>query len=135
MNSSIITGCLSSSPIPLLSEASPPNLQVIVTHFVLPSHEWALYFPTSFLILGLARPGMKSGLSRTSSRAFAYSFPHALSYFSKGGFLCLPSLSSMKPAFLHCGAHSFLPMLPLRCPSLPRQGAVLAHLDSHLTNW
>ena len=41
----------------------------------------------------------------------------------------MPSLSSLEPAFLHCGVHSFFPMLPLRS-SLSRQGAALAHFDS-----
>ena len=55
-----ITGCLSSSPIPLLlSEASLPSLQVILTHFTLSSHERALRLPTFFLVSGLARLGVK----------------------------------------------------------------------------
>ena len=42
-----ITGCLSSSPIPLLlSEASSPSLRVTLTHFTLLSNERALHFPT-----------------------------------------------------------------------------------------
>ena len=45
-----ITGCLSSSPIPLLlSEASLPPLRVTLTHFTLFSYEWAFRLPTSFL--------------------------------------------------------------------------------------
>ena len=41
----------------------------------------------------------------------------------------MPSLSSLEPVFLHCGVHSFFPMLLLRS-SLSRPGAALAHLDS-----
>ena len=41
----------------------------------------------------------------------------------------MPSLSSLKSAFLHCEGHSFFPMLQLRS-TLSRQGAALAHLDS-----
>ena len=53
-----ITGCLSSSPIPLLlSEASLPPLRVTLTHFTLSSYERALCLPTSFPISGLARLG------------------------------------------------------------------------------
>ena len=55
-----ITGCLSSSPIPLLlSEASLPPLRVTLTHFTLLSYERALRLPTSFLISYLARLGVK----------------------------------------------------------------------------
>ena len=55
-----ITGCLSSSPIPLLlSEASLPPLRVTLTHFTLSSYEPALRLPTSFSISGLARLGMR----------------------------------------------------------------------------
>ena len=40
-------------------------------------------------------------------------------------------LSSLEPTLLYSGVHPFLPMLPFRSPSFSRQGAVLAHLDSH----
>ena len=43
----------------------------------------------------------------------------------------MPSLSSLEFAFLHCGVHHFLFMLPLLSLfSLSRQGEALAHLDS-----
>ena len=70
-----ITGCLSSSPIPLLSEASLPPLRVTLTHFTLLSYEWALRLPTSFPISGLARLGMKPRLCRSSWRAFVSTHP------------------------------------------------------------
>ena len=71
-----ITGCLSSSPIPLLLiEASLPPLRVTLTHFTLLSYERALCFPTSFLISGLARLGVKPRLCRSSWRAFASTHP------------------------------------------------------------
>ena len=51
-----ITGCLSSSPIPLLlTEASLPPLRVALTHFTFFSYERALRLPISFPISGLAR--------------------------------------------------------------------------------
>ena len=51
-----ITGCLSSSPIPvLLTEASLPPLQAALTQFTLFFYERALRRPTSFPISGLAR--------------------------------------------------------------------------------
>ena len=62
-----ITGCLSSSPIPLLlTEASLPPRRVILTHFTLFSYERALRLPTSFPISGLARLGVKPKLCTSS---------------------------------------------------------------------
>ena len=70
-----ITGCLSSSPIPLLfSEALPP-LRVTLTHFTFSSYERALHLPTSFPISGLARLGVKPRLCRSSWRALASTHP------------------------------------------------------------
>ena len=67
-----ITGCLSSSPIPLLLfEASLPPLRITLTHFTLLSYERALRLPTSFTILVLARLGVRPRLCRSSWRAFA----------------------------------------------------------------
>ena len=69
---STITGCLSSSPIPLLlTEASLPPLRVTMTHFILSSYEQALGLPTLFPISGLTRLGVKPRLCRSSWRAFA----------------------------------------------------------------
>ena len=60
---SAITGCLLSSPTPLLlSEASLPPLRVSLTHFLLSFYDRALCLPTSFTISGLARLGVKPRL-------------------------------------------------------------------------
>ena len=48
---------------------------------------------------------------------------------SSGESLWLPSLSSLEYAFLYCGVHSFLPMLPLQSPPFSPD-ATLSHLDS-----
>ena len=86
-----ITGCLSSSFIPLLlSKASLPPLRVILTHFILSSYERALRLPTSFPISGLARLGVKPRLCRSCWRAFASTHP-----------LMLPS-TSPREALLAC---------------------------------
>ena len=62
-----ITGCISSFSIPLLIyEASLPSLRVTLTHFAMSSYEGALCIPTSYLILGLAKLGVKPRLSRSS---------------------------------------------------------------------
>ena len=126
-----ITGCLSSSPIPLLlTEASLPPLRVTLTHFTLFSYEQALRLPTSFPISGLARLGVKPRLCRSSWRAFASTHP-----------LMLPSTCS-REALVACP-----PCPPWNLPSFTvestlsspcsrsdpphsRQGAALAHLDS-----
>ena len=126
-----ITGCLSSSPIPLLlTEASLPPLRVTLTHFTLLSHERALRLPTSFPISGLARLGVKPRLCRSSWRAFASTHP-----------LMLPSTCSREalvacPPFPPWNLPSFTVESTLSSPcsrSDPphsRQGAALAHLDS-----
>ena len=57
-----ITGCLSSSPIPLLLSVAS-------------SYERALRLPTSFPISGLARLGVKPRLCRSCWRAFASTHP------------------------------------------------------------
>ena len=86
-----ITGCFSSSPIPLLlSEASLPPLQVTLTDFTLFCYEWALRLPTSFPISGLARLGVRPRLCRSSWRALASTHP-----------LMLPSTCS-REALLAC---------------------------------
>ena len=126
-----ITGCLSSSAIPLLLvEASLPPLRVTLTHFTLSSNERALRLSTSFPISGLARLGVKPRLCRSSWRALASTHP-----------LMLPSTSS-RDAFLACplfppwNLPSFTvePTLSSPCsrsdPPLARQGVALTHLDS-----
>ena len=86
-----ISGCLSSSPIPLLLfEASLPPLRVTLTHFTLSSYERALRLPSSFSFSGLARLGVKPRLCRSSWRAFASTHP-----------LMLPSTCSSE-ALLAC---------------------------------
>ena len=122
-----ITGCLSSSPIPLLlSKASLPPLRVTLTDFTILSYERALRLPTSFPISGLARTVVRPRLCRSSWRAFASTHP-----------LMLPSTCS-KEALLSCppcspwNLHSFMvesthstpcsrsdPHLSPRCGSRP----------------
>ena len=126
-----ITGCLSSSLIPLLLfEASLPPLRVTLTHFTILSYERALRLLTSFLILGLARLGVKPRLCRSSWRAFASTHP-----------LMLPSTCS-REALLACPPFPLwnLPSFTVEStlstpcsrsdPLLSHQGAALAHLDS-----
>ena len=126
-----ITGCLSSSPIPLLlTEASLPPLRVTLTHFTLFSYERALRLPTSFPISGLARLGVKPKLCRSSWRAFASTHP-----------LMLPSTCSRETLVAwppcppwHLPSFTVKSTLSSSCSRsdlpLTRQGAALTHLDS-----
>ena len=126
-----ITGCVSSSLIPLLlTEAFLPPLRVTLTHFALSSYERAFCLPTSFPISGLARLGVKPRLCRSFWRAFAPT--HSL---------MLPSTSSREVLVACPLCHPWnLPSFTVECTlptpcfrfDLPhsRQGAALAHLDS-----
>ena len=123
-----ITSCLSSSPLPLLlSEASLPLLRVTLTPFVLSSYERAYRLPNSFSILGLARLEVKPRFCRSSWRALASTQRLIL---SSREALCLPSPTSLEPAFLHCGVHPFFSMHPALIPPLSRRGEALVHLDT-----
>ena len=121
-----ITGCLSSSPIPLLlTEASLPPLRVTLTHFTLFSNEWALRLPTSFPISGLARLGVTPRLCKSSWRALASTHPLMLpSTCSREALLACPHL----PSFTVESTLS----TPCSCsdPTHSRQSTALAHLDS-----
>ena len=87
-----ITGFLSSSPIPLLSEASLPPVRVTLTHLTRFSYERALRLPTFFPISDLAKLGVKPRLCRSSWRAFASTHPLMLPSTSPGEalFACPP---------------------------------------------
>ena len=72
---------------------------------------------------------MKPRLSKFFWRAFASTHPLMLPSASPREALLACPLLSLVSAFLHCGLHSFLFMLPLNLP-LSRQGMALAYLDS-----
>ena len=128
-----ITGCLSSSLIPLyFFEASLPPLRVTLTHFTLFSYERALRLATSFPISGLARLGVKPRLCRSSWRSFSSTHPLMLSSTSPREALlaCRRFPPWNMPSFI---AESTLSSPGSRSdPLLSRQGAALAHLDSLL---
>ena len=100
-----ISTCLSSSPIPLLSEASLPPLRVTLTHFVLSSYERALRLPTSYPISELTRLGVKPRLWR-----FSWRILHPL---------MLPSTSPRKSL--------------LACPPLPPWNMLSSTVESTLS--
>ena len=125
-----ITGCLSSSPIPLLSEASLPPPQVTLTHFTLSSHERALRLPTSLPISGLARLGLKPKLCILSWKAFASTHPLMLSCISSREALlaCPPFPPRNLPSFtMEC---TLFTLCSHSDPPHSRQGAALAHFGS-----
>ena len=120
-------------PIPLLLfEVFLPPPPVTLTDFTLSSYEWAPRLPTSFLISGLVRLGVRRRPCRSSWRAFASTHPVMLSSTCpwEALFACtpfprwnLPSFtveSTLSPPCSRSG-------LPL---TFTRQGAALAHLDS-----
>ena len=128
--SHVITGCLLSSPIPLLlSKASLPPLRVTLIHFTLLSYEWAFCLPTSFPISGLARLGVKPRLCRLSWRAFVSTHPLMLPSTCprEALFACPPFPVWNLPSFM---VESILSSSCSRSdPPLSCQGAALAHLD------
>ena len=125
-----ISGCLSSSPIPLLlSEASLLPLHVTLTHFTLSSCKRALRLPTSFPISGLARLGVKPRLYRSSWRAFASTHPLMLpSTFSREVILACPPFPPWNSPSLTVESTLSTPCSRSDLP-LSRQGATFAHLD------
>ena len=105
-----ITGCVSSSAIPLLpSDASLPPLRVTLTHFTLSSYERALRLPTSFPISGLARFEVKPRLCRSSWKAFASTHPLMLpSTCSREALLVCPSFPPWNLSFFTVESTLFL---------------------------
>ena len=70
----VITGCLSSTPIPLLHiEALLPPLRVTLTHQSLSFFERALHLPPTFPIASLANSNPRTRLKKSSWRSFSQS--------------------------------------------------------------
>ena len=70
----VITGCLSSTPIPLLHiEALLPPLRVTLTHQSLSFFERALRLPPTFAIASLANSNPRTRLKKSSWRSFSRS--------------------------------------------------------------
>ena len=70
----VITGCLSSTPIPLLhTEALLPPLQITLTHQSLFFFERALRLPPTFPIASLANSNPRTHLKKSSWRSFSRS--------------------------------------------------------------
>ena len=116
-----ITGCISSSPIPLLLSEAP--LRVTLTPFALSSYEWALCLLNCFLTSGLARLGVKPRLCRSFRIAFASTYPLMVSPTSPRGIslLALAHLGTCIPsswrALFSLHASTLIPLSLARCGS------------------
>ena len=70
----VITGCLSSTPIPLLHiEAFLPPLRITLTHQSLSFFKRALRLPLTFPITSLANSNLRTRLKKSSWRSFSRS--------------------------------------------------------------
>ena len=127
-----ITGCLSSSPIPLFfSEASLPPLRVTLTHFTYLSYERALRLPTSFSISGLGRLGVKPRLCRSSWRAFTSTHPLMLpSTCSREALVACPPCPPWNLSFFTVESTLSSPCSRSHPPLSPRCGSRLPRLSS-----
>ena len=106
----VITGCLSSTPIPLLYiEALLPPLRVTLTHQSLSFFERALRLPPTFPIASLANSNPRTRLKKSSWRSFSRS--HNLT----------PNLHLTREPLILC---------PLKPPGLPHL-ITQSHSTSH----
>ena len=106
--------CLSSSPISfLLSEAILLSLRATLIHFSLSPYKRAICLPTYSSILGLARHGVnQDSADRPEKLLRLLTSPcFLLLLLGRLSLLALPHLLEL--AFLHCGVHPFLSILPL----------------------
>ena len=101
-------------------------VRVALTHFVLSSYKWALRLPTSLLISGLARLGVKPRLSRSSWRAYESTLPLMISSWEI--FFAFPPCFPLSLPSFNVQL-SLSSTFSLSDPPFFRQGAALAHLD------
>ena len=127
----VITGCLLSTPIPLLHiEALLPPLRVTLTHQSLSFFERALRLPPTFPIASLANSNPRTRLKKSLRRSFSRSY-----HLTPNLHLAREPLSSallsplVYPIYLHNFTPSLIPMLLQRPPSL-RNTAATSHLSS-----
>ena len=126
-----MSGCLSSSTIPLLLfEVSLLPLRVTLTLSTLSSYKRALRLPTSFSIEGLARLRVKSRLRRSSWKAFAATRPLMLPFTSpREALLACSPFRPWNPPFITVESTLSFPC-SRSDPLFTSQDAALAHLDS-----
>ena len=123
------TGCLSSTPIPLLHIEALPPLRVTLTHQSL-SFERALRLPSTFPLASLANSNARTRLKKGSWKSFSrsHNLTPNLHLAREPLILCPPNppgLSHLLTQF-HSTSH---PMLSQRPPSL-RNTTATSHLSS-----
>ena len=126
----VISGCLSSSPIPLLLlEASQPPIKTTLVYQSLYFYERALRLPPSFTVSGLAKQRVKKRLSRNSWRHFSSVNPiiSSLSFDREPLINCPPFPPWNSPCIK---VDTAIPTCSRSDPLLARQSAALSHLNS-----
>ena len=121
----VITGCLSSTPIPI--EALLPPLRITVINQSLSFFERALRLPSTFPIASLANSNPRTRLKKGSWRSFSRS--HNLTPNLHLAREPLPLPPPGLPHLLTNFTTSFIPMLSQRPPSL-RNTTAISHLSS-----
>ena len=128
----VITGCLSSTPIPLLHiEALLPPLRVTLTHQSLSFFERALRLPPTFPIASLANSNPRTRLKKSSWRSFSRShnlIPN-LHFTREPLILCPPEPPWSAPSNYTISLHLSSPCSRKDPPSL-RNTAATSHLST-----
>ena len=126
----VISGCLSSTPIPLLLlESSQPPAQLTLTYQALHYYERALRLPSTFPISNLACHTVKPRLIKSSWRAFTSTHPLIANFTGDREPLvnCPPFPPWNHPHFV---VSSSIPGCNRTDPPDSRQIAALSHLNS-----
>ena len=115
----VITGCLLSTPIPLLHiEALLPPLRVTLTHQSLSFFERALRLPSTFPIASLANSNPRTRLKKSSWRSFSrsHNLTPNLHLAREPLILCPSNPPWFTPIYLHNFTPSLTPMFSQRPP-------------------
>ena len=124
-----ITGCLSSTPIPLLQlEALLPPLSVTLSHQALSFYERALRLPPAFPIGSLASTSVKKRLKHPSWRSFCLSHGLPPPSAPREPLVHCPPFAPWFPPNFEVTAH--IPNCSRSDPSDRRQASAESHLDS-----
>ena len=128
----VITGCLSSTPIPLLHiEALLPPLRVTLTHQSLSFFERALRLPPTFPIASLANSNPRTRLKKSSWRSFSrsHNLTPNLHLIREPLILCPPKPPWSAPSNYTISLHLSSPCSRKDPPSL-RNTAATSHLST-----
>ena len=128
----VITGCLSSTPIPLLHiEALLPPLRVTLTHQSLSFFERALRLPPTFPIASLAHSNPRTRLKKCSWRSFSrsHNLTPNLHLTREPLILCPPKSPWSTPSNYTISLHLSSPCSRKDPPSL-RNTAATSHLST-----